>query len=150
VHAVRLDPPEQLVDAQVARLDAVERREGAAEHVVEAAELRRPLERDHVNRLLDHADERVVPACVEADCADFFFGEVPALAAETHAFLHLFERRRERERFVLRPLQDVEREPLRRALTDPGQPRQLGDEVLDGGAEHRPIVPREPDEALDP
>ena len=41
-----LDPAQQLLDAQVARLDAVERRERAAEHVVEAAELVRALERD--------------------------------------------------------------------------------------------------------
>ena len=58
---------EQLVDAQVAGLDAVERRQRAAEHVVEAAELVRPLERDDVDGLLDDADQRVVAALVEAD-----------------------------------------------------------------------------------
>ena len=54
-----LDAAEQLVDAEVLGLDAVERRERAAEHVVQAAVLVRALERDEVGRLLDDADERV-------------------------------------------------------------------------------------------
>src|SRR6185312_15130957 len=63
------------------------------------------------------------------------------LAAEADALLHLLERRRERERLIRGPLEHVEREPLRRPLPDPGQPRELRDEVLDGGAEHGAIVP---------
>src|SRR5439155_25361951 len=44
VDTVGVDPADQLVDAEVARLDAVDRAEGAAEHVVEAAILVRPFE----------------------------------------------------------------------------------------------------------
>ena len=51
-----LDPLQELGDAEIARLDAVERRERAAEHVVEAAVLVRALEREEVGRLLDDAD----------------------------------------------------------------------------------------------
>ena len=120
-------------------LDAVDRAERAAEHVVEAAVLVRPLERDDVDRLLDDADRRVVAARVEADPAGLVLGQVAALAAEADALLHLHERARERERLLRRPLEDVEREPLRRALPDPGQARELRDEVLDGGAEHAPL-----------
>ena len=127
---------QQLVDAQVAGIDAVERRERAAEHVVEAAELGGALERDDVDGLLDDADERVVAARVAADRADLVLGQVAALAAEAHPLLHLRERGGERERFVLRPLQDVEGEPLRRPRADAGQAAQLRDEVLDRGAEH--------------
>ena len=122
-------------------IDAVDRAERAAEHVVEAVVGVRALERDDVDRLLDDADRRVVAARVEADRAGLLLGQVPALAAEADALLHLGERRGERERLLGRPLQDVEREPLRRPLPDPGQPRQLRDEVLDRGAEHRAIVP---------
>src|SRR5262249_45132544 len=43
----------------------------------------------------------------------------------------------ERERFGLRHLQQVEGEPLGRARSDPGQARQLGDEVLDRRGQHR-------------
>src|SRR5581483_9128131 len=88
-HAVRVDAPEQLVDPQVARLHAVEWRERAAEDVVEAAELVRPLERDDVDRLFDDADRSVVAARVPADAAELLFGEVAAFAAEADAFLHL-------------------------------------------------------------
>ena len=34
----------------------------------------------------------------------------------------------------------MEREPLRGAAADSGQPRQLRDEVVDGGAQHRRSV----------
>src|SRR5581483_9901423 len=131
-------------DAQVARLHPVEGRERPAEDVVEPAELVRPLERHDVDRLLDDADEGVVAPLVEADAAELLLGQVAALAAEADALLDLLERRRERERLLLRPLEDVEGEALRRPRADPGQAGQLRDEVLDGRAEHRAIVPRHP------
>src|SRR5207253_2346388 len=131
-------------DPQVLRLDAVERRKRAAEDVVEAAELGRSLEREQVGRLLDDADHRVVAARVEADRADLLLGQVPALAAEADALLDLDDRGGERERLVLRYAQQVEREPLRGARPDPGQARQLRDEIVDGGREHGGSVPRCP------
>ena len=93
-------------------LDAVERRECAAEHVVEATELARPLDRDQVDRLLDNADHRVVAAGVTADRADLVLRQVAAFVAEANAFLDLLDRGRQRERLVLRALQQVEREPV--------------------------------------
>src|SRR4051812_42282061 len=108
MNAVRLDAAKQLVDAKMPRLDAVERRERAAEHVVEPAILVRALQRHDVDGLLDDADQRVVAAGVDADPAQLFLGEVAALAAEPDALLYLLERGRERERLILRPLQDVE------------------------------------------
>src|SRR5579862_1454019 len=135
-HAVALDAVEELVDPQVLRFDPVERRERPAEDVVEAAVLRRPLDRDEVDRLLDDADRRPVTARVEADRAQLLLGEVAALAAEADAFLHLADRRGERERLLLLGLEDVEGEPLRRSAADSRQPRQLRDEVLDRRAEH--------------
>ena len=130
------DALEQLVDAQVLRLDPVERRERAAEHVVEAAVLVGALERDHVDGLLDDADDRAVAAGVEADPAELLLGQVAALAAEANALLHLLDRRRQRERLVLRRREDVEREPLRGARADPRQARQLRDEIVHRRAEH--------------
>jgi predicted enzyme related to lactoylglutathione lyase len=120
------------------RIDAVDRREGAAEDVVEPAELARPLDRDQVDGLLDDADDRVVAARVEADRAALFLGEVAALVAEANAFLDVLDRGRERERFVLRPLQEVECEAVRSAGADAGQAGELRDEILHGGAEHLP------------
>ena len=51
--AVALHAPQELVDAEVPGLDAVERRERAAEHVVDTAELVRALDREKVGGLLD-------------------------------------------------------------------------------------------------
>jgi hypothetical protein len=141
LHTVALDATDQLVDAQMLRLDAVERRERAAEHVVEPAELAGPLDREQVDRLLDDADQRVVTSRVAADRADVFLGEVPALVAEADALLDLLDRRRERERLVLRPLQQMEGETVRGARADARQARQLRDEVFHSRTEHCPIVP---------
>ena len=80
--------------------------------MVEAAVLVRPLERDHVDRLLDHADNGAVAACVEADHAELLLGQVAALAAEADALLHFLDRVRERDCLVLLRREDVEREPI--------------------------------------
>src|SRR2546421_2428474 len=138
---VLLDAPEQLVDPEVLRLDAVERRERAAEHVVEAPELVRALQRDQVDRLLDDADDRVVAPRIDADRAQLLLGQVPALAAEAHAFLHLLDRSRKGQRLVRRNLEQVKRKSLRGSSSDPGKPRELRDEVVHSGAEHGSIVP---------
>src|SRR3954470_9404532 len=140
--AVALDAAEQFGDAQVLGLAAGERRERAAEHVVEAAVLVRALDRDQVGGLLDDADDRVVAPLVAADVAPLVLSQVPALVAEADALLDLFERAREGERLFLRHAQQVERKPLRGALAHARQAGQLRDEVFDGRAEHRPIVPR--------
>ena len=57
---------------------------------------------------------------------------------------------RECERLLGWTLEDVEREPLRGALADPGQAGQLRDEILDGGAVHQAIVPAKPARVPDP
>ena len=100
--------------------------------------LRRALDGDQVDGLLDDADDRVVAARVETDRADLFLREVAALAAEAHALLDLLDRPGERERLFLLRLEQVERESLRGAAADARQARQLCDEVLDGGAQHAP------------
>src|SRR5947207_1914774 len=106
--AVALDTAEQLVDAQVLRFDAVERRQRAAEDVVEAAVLVRPLDRDQVGRLLDDADDGVVAARVAADLAGLLLGQISALAAEANALLHLGDRGRQRAGLVLGHAEEVE------------------------------------------
>ena len=136
--AVPLDALQQLVDAQVLGLDAVERRERAAEHVVEAAELVRALERDEVDRLLDDADR----ACGRGARRGRSRTPPPRSGCRTRGRSGRAPsppRSRARARApLLRALEEVEREPLRRALPDAGQPRQLRDEVLDRGREHAP------------
>ena len=136
LHAVAFDAPDQLVDAQVLWIDAVDRGERTAEDVVQAAKLARPFDGDQVDRLFDDADERVVAAGVEADRAALLLGEVAALVAEADTLLDVLDRRRERECLVLGTLQEVEREPVRSASPHAGKARKLRYEVLDGRAEH--------------
>ena len=129
--AARLDAAHELVDLQVGRVDAVDRRERAAEHVVEAAELVRPLDRDHVLGLLDDADHIGVAARVLADVAARTLGQVEADLAQAHLRLHLADRVGEGERVVVGRAKDVEGEALSGSLPDPGQLRHLGDQPLD-------------------
>src|SRR3954454_19417188 len=63
------EPDHELADAQLVGADAVDRRDGAAQHVVAAAELAGPLDRDDVLVLLHHADDGGVAARVAADAA---------------------------------------------------------------------------------
>ena len=79
------------------------------------------LDRDHVGGLLDHADQRLVAAGVLADPAARPLGEVEADLAEADLLLDLADRVGEAERVVVVGAQDVEGEPLRGALADPGQ-----------------------------
>ena len=78
-HAVAVrHAAEQLGDVQVLGVDAVDRRQRAAQHVVAAVELVGALDRDHVARLLDHADHGRLAALVLADAAGRLGGEVEA------------------------------------------------------------------------
>jgi len=115
----------------VLRLDAVERRERAAEDVVKPSVFVGSLDRDEIDRLLDDADDRAVAPRVLADRAELLLGQVPALLAEANALLHLLHRGRERKRLVLRRPEQVECKPVRSAGANTGQARQLCDEVVD-------------------
>jgi predicted enzyme related to lactoylglutathione lyase len=86
--------------------------------------------------LLHDADERVVASRVTADRAELFLREIAALVAEPDPFLDVHDRRGKRERFVLRSLEQVEREPVGRARPHTRQPGELRDEILDSGAQH--------------
>ena len=125
-------------------LDAVERRERAAEHVVDAAVLVRALDREKVGGLLDDADDRPVAARVRADAAELLLGQIPALTAEPDSLLHLADRVCEREGLLLGDAEDVERKPLRRARAHAREAGELRDQVVDERAEHARILPTAP------
>src|SRR5262245_4629922 len=63
----RVGALEQLADAESVRADPVDRRDRAVEHVIEALELARPLEGEHVQRLLDDTEARLVTSRITAD-----------------------------------------------------------------------------------
>ena len=80
------------------------------------------LERDHVGRLFDHADQRLVPAGVLTDPAARSFSQVEADFAEADLLLDLDNRLGEIARVGVVGPQDVESEPC--AVR--GQPGELG------------------------
>ena len=122
----------ELGDLQVLGIDAVDRRQRAAEHVVAAAVLVRALDGDDVAGLLDDADEARVAALVLADAAARLVGEVEAHLAQPDALLDLADGVGQRVGVLGVAAQDVEGQALGRALPDAGQLAELGDEPLDG------------------
>ena len=122
---------EQLGDVEVLGVHAVDRRQRPAEHVVAAVELAGALDRDHVARLLDHADRGRLAALVLADAAGGLGGQVEADLALAHRLLDLADGVGERERLLVGHAQDVEGEPLSGALADARQARELGDQPVD-------------------
>jgi hypothetical protein len=97
----------------------------------------RALDRDHVARLLDDADEVGVTALVLADAAARLVGQVEADLAQPDPLLDLADGVGQRVGVVGVRAQDVEGEALRRALPDPRQLAELGDEALDGGGAYK-------------
>ena len=117
------------------RIDPVDRRQRTAKHVVPAVVLVRALHRDDVTGVFDHADHVCLAALVLADPADRTDREVEAGLAQAHRGLHLTDRVGQPERLLVGDAEDVEGEPLRGALPDPGQAPELGDEPVDGCCE---------------
>src|SRR5205823_5532234 len=95
-----------------------------------------------------HADQRAVAAGVGTDRAHRLLGQVAALRAEADPLLHLADRVGQGERIRFRGLEDMERQPLRGPPANAGQPRELGDQVVDGrgvqGVRYIPGRPRPP------
>ncbi len=139
-HAAGLDTLDQLLDAQVLGIHPVDRRQRTAEHVVAAAELVGALDRDHVARLLHDADHLAVAPLVLADPAARADGQVEADLTVADGLLDLADRVRQRQRLLGREPQDVERQPLSRALADSGHARQLGDQAVYRRGEHDPSL----------
>jgi hypothetical protein len=98
-------------------------------------ELARALDGDHVARLLDDADRGRLAPLVLADAAGGLGGEVEADLAVADRLLDLADGIGQRKRLLLGRAEDVEREPLRGALPDAGQARELGDQTIDRGCE---------------
>ena len=82
VDALVVEAGQQLADPQLVGADALDRADGALQHVVAAVELAGLLDRHDVARLLDHADHRGVAAGVGADVALAALGDVEAARAE--------------------------------------------------------------------
>ena len=139
-NAISLDPAEQLLDAEI-RSSTPSSRKAPLRERGRAPKLACSLDRDHVDRLLDDTDDGAIAPRIRAHAAQrLFLGQVPALAAEPNACLHVLDRTQALERILwsrrASGTQGVARKP-------PDEQRELRDKVLDGQAEHaaEPIRP---------
>jgi hypothetical protein len=98
-------------------------------------ELTGALDRDHVAGLLDDADGRRLAALVLADPAGRLGRQVEADLAVADGLLDLTDGIGQRQRLLVGDAEDVEREPLRGALPDAGQARELRDQAVYRGGE---------------
>src|SRR6185369_8059802 len=109
-----VDPIQQLPDPEPVRADAVDRRDGAVEDVIDAPELGGPLEGEDVERLLDDAQPRLVAAGIPADRAQRRVADVETALTEHDLLTDGDEGRGEGARLRVRGSEDVEGEPLGR------------------------------------
>ncbi len=130
-HAACGDAGDQLIDAEIVRADAIERRQRAAEHVVAGVQDVGALQRPQVGDVLDHDDQPVVAARIGADGAGVGGIDVAAGRADhdrLHRHVHGLGQRH--QQFVLL-LDQMQRGAAGRARP---QARQLGkklDQALD-------------------
>src|ERR687894_1077010 len=144
LRALVAHPLDELRYAEVFGLHAVQRREGAAEDVVEAAVLGGAFNRTDVVGVLDHADRARVPARVAADLALLRLGEVEAAPARLDPLLHLLERLGEPYGVVFLAPDNVEGNALGAPGSYGGELGELGYEPLYGPGVDRQQVPTSP------
>src|SRR5207253_520205 len=114
---------------EVVRPDALQRRQRAHEHVIRTLEVARFLDRRHVLRLLDDADDGRVAAVAGAEGAGIDVCNVVADRAVRHALFHVAQRVDQTLRLLARRPQDVKRETLCTLRSDAGQALQFLDET---------------------
>ncbi|CAI7674331.1 unnamed protein product, partial [Penicillium discolor] len=137
LHGAVGKPRHELGDPEVVRTDARDGADRAAEHVVQAAELPRALDRRDVLRVLDHTDQCLVAAGVATDRAAFLLRDVAADLAEADPDADLGQQLGETGDVERRRLQDVERDALRRLRADAGKAAELVDQLLDDAVVHQ-------------
>ena len=140
------DAREQLLDAQLLRSDALDRRDRALQHVVATAELAGALDRDDVARLFDDAHDMRVAPFVAAERAELAFGDVEATPAPRDAVLGVLDRAREPLASSASTLQQIERDALRRLRADTGQAGRAR-RSASGRALRRALIRRVPSQA---
>ena len=136
-------------DVQLLRPAPVERRERAAEDVIQALEGAAALERPEVADILDHANQRPVACRVAAEGAGIGRIQVAAGRTRPDVLGRLLQGRGEGQHEGLRLLDHLERRPARRARPEARQAGEQLDqaiEIADGhdrraGPAHTPKAP---------
>ena len=123
-----LEPLDQALDFELIGTNALQRRERAAEHVVEAAELARLLDGLNVRGLFHDANDCAVARGAGAEVARIGVRDVVADRALADFFLGFADRVGKRERLLAVHAQQIECEALRRLLPDSRQALQFIDQ----------------------
>ncbi len=96
--------------------------------VIESVIFARAFQRQDIERLFDHADDRPIARFVAANRARVFLGDIAANRADDDAVFQLHQRFSERLRLLFRRAQEVEREALRRLRSHSRQAMKFFDE----------------------
>src|SRR5262249_5883881 len=115
-------------DLEIIRPDALQRRQRPHEHVIHASELTCLLNRSHVLRLLDDADDAVIAIGGAAERAGIGVCDVVADRAVGDALFHVANRVDQPFGVIAWSLEDVKRKPLRALRADAGKALQLLDQ----------------------
>ena len=122
------DPGHQIGDAQLLGPDAVQRRERAVEHVVDAVKMARLFDGGDVGRFLDHADNLLIARRTAAVDAGIDVGNVVADGAQTQLGFDVANGGGEGFGVVRARTQDVKGEALRALAADSRQLLKFVDE----------------------
>ncbi len=112
---------DETFDLQLIGADTFERRQSPAQHVIDAIELPRFLDRLDVGRVFHDANNVLVTRRARTEQAGIAIGNVVADRAFAHAFLGLADRVGEGQSLGTIHAKQVEGEALRRFLADPRQ-----------------------------
>ena len=132
------------IDREVLRADTIERRQGAAEHVVARIDGTGALERPEIRHIRDHDDDRRIAPWVGANGAGVATVNIPANFADLDLFQRGLDSRAQRRHDLLAFLDEKQRNPSRRAGPQSRQSREQLDQTLDfragRGRCHQPTV----------
>src|SRR5678816_2825625 len=101
---------DRALDLEIVRADAVQRRQRAHQHVIDAAELTGLLDDRYVLRFLDDANQALIARRARAERARIRFRDVVARRAIGDALLDVADGLAKAFRLVARILQNVKRE----------------------------------------
>ena len=130
----------QLLQAQLARADAIERRQPALQHEVDTAKTRRVLDRETIGRRFDHAQLAALAAAVGTGRAQLGFAEVAALRAVADTLHRQGQRFGQALAAFALALEQVVGHALRRLLAYARQHPQCVDQLFKQGCGHGGVL----------
>ena len=136
-----LDPLSKSIEGEGIGAALLQRRETAAEHVVEASENTARFESLEVLRLFDDTDDAAIAGVIAADVTEDLLGDVEAIVAASQVLGHPPDRLGEGEGFLAGYLQQMVGETFRALHPDARQTGELLDQLLEDPVSFRQVIP---------